>query len=129
MEKLHIKTTGRFFIYLACLLMAISLMVFGSGRLRNRVNQVPVAMDMHLDMGSAIAYNIDLDMDKARVEKTAEHYGEDVKAIAEDAIENNVNNPKAKPTAENTTREQSDLTKALPESLGESFSKADLEDM
>lgn len=132
MQKLRLNTTGRFLIYVACLVVAIALLVFASGKVRTTPRRAqPVAYEQAYEqmMERAIAYDIDYDMDKARVEKTIEHYGEGMEDIVEDAIENNVNNPDAKATAENSTRQQSDLDKKLPESMGKKFSESDLKKM
>ncbi|MEM8502828.1 MAG: hypothetical protein AAF716_06705 [Cyanobacteria bacterium P01_D01_bin.1] len=79
--------------------------------------------------GDVIAYSVDYEMDKARVEKTIEHYGEPVRPIVEQAIKNNENNPDSKGTAENTYQRESPLNLLLPEQLGDSFSKEDLLEM
>ena len=76
-----------------------------------------------------LAYDIDLQMDKARVEKTVEHYGEPVRDIVEQAHQNNENNPDRKSTAENTYKRETALNEALPEQLGRDFSKQELKDM
>ena len=79
--------------------------------------------------GDAIAYSVDYEMDKARVEKTIEHYGEPVRPIVEKAIKNNENNPNSKDTAENTYKRESPLNSILPEQIGEAFSKEELLEM
>lgn len=79
--------------------------------------------------GDAIAYSVDYEMDKARVEKTIEHYGDPIKPIVEQAIKNNENNPQSKDTAENTYKRKSLLNPLLPEQIGDSFSKEDLLEM
>lgn len=76
-----------------------------------------------------IAYSVDYEMDRARGEKTIEHYGEPVRDVVEQAIKNNENNPRSKSTAENTYRRESWLNDLLPERLGQFFSKDDLLDM
>ena len=123
MQKLRLSTTGRFWIYLICLLFALSLLAFASGKFRDR-SQAPT-----VGLAGAIAYNIDFDMDKARAEKTVEHYGEGIRDLVEDAVANNENNPDAKSTAENTYAKESAVNEALPDSIGESFSQAELEEM
>ena len=79
--------------------------------------------------GEAIAYSVDYEMDKARVEKTIEHYGEPIRPIVEEAIKNNEDNPNSKDTAENTYQRENPLNQALPEQIGESFSKKELANM
>ncbi|MGB7084939.1 MAG: hypothetical protein WBD47_05265 [Phormidesmis sp.] len=76
-----------------------------------------------------IAYSVDYEMDKARVEKTVEHYGESVQPMVEQAIKNNEDNPSSKDTAENSYKRESPLNDLLPESWGQSFDQADLSDM
>ena len=76
-----------------------------------------------------LAYDVDLQMDKARVEKTIEHYGEPVRDIVEQAHKNNKNNPERKSTAENTYERETALNEALPEKIGKDFSKQELKDM
>lgn len=76
-----------------------------------------------------LAYDVDLQMDQARVEKTVENYGEPVRDIVEQAAKNNENNPERKPTAKNTYRRESRLNDVLPEKIGKDFSKEDLESM
>ncbi len=76
-----------------------------------------------------VAYNIDFEMDKAREEKTVEHYGEGIRDIVEDATENNVNNPDSKPTAQSTYEREGTLNDELPEQIGKNFSQEDLADM
>ena len=76
-----------------------------------------------------IAYSVDYEMDKARGEKTVEHYGESMRPIVKQAIKNNENNPNSKDTAENTYRRESPLNDLLPERIGQFFSKKDLLDM
>ncbi|WP_205878942.1 hypothetical protein [Leptolyngbya sp. BC1307] len=76
-----------------------------------------------------IAYSVDYEMDKARGEKTVEHYGESMRPIVKQAIKNNENNPNSKDTAENTYRRESPLNDLLPERIGQFFSKEDLLDM
>ncbi len=77
----------------------------------------------------AIAYSVDYEMDKARAEKTVEHYGESIRPIIEDAIDNNENNPDSKATAENSYQRESPLNRLLPKRLGKFFSKKDFLDM
>lgn len=76
-----------------------------------------------------LAYDVDLQMDQARMEKTVEHYGEPVRDIVQEAVKNNENNPERKPTAKNTYERESRLNDVLPEKVGKDFSKEDLEDM
>jgi hypothetical protein len=76
-----------------------------------------------------IAYSVDFDMDKARLEKTIEHYGEPVRGIVEQAVENNDENPEHKDTAENSYKRENSVIDNLPKENGRSFSKEDLVDM
>lgn len=76
-----------------------------------------------------IAYSVDYEMDKARGEKTVEHYGESMRPIVKQAIKNNENNPNSKDTAENTYRRKSLFNDLLPERIGRFFSKKDLLNM
>lgn len=80
---------------------------------------------------SLLAYSVDYEMDKARVEKTVDHYGEPIRDVIEQAVENNENNPNSKETAENSYQRESALNEVLPErnSLGEKFSKEDFSGM
>ena len=82
-----------------------------------------------VDNSTLLAYDVDLQMDQARMEKTVEHYGEPVRDIVEQAYENNENNPERKSTAENTYERESALNETLPERVGQDFSKKDLKDM
>ncbi|MGB3293638.1 MAG: hypothetical protein WBB01_11685 [Phormidesmis sp.] len=68
-------------------------------------------------------------MDKARMEKTVEHYGEPVRDIVQQATQNNENNPERKSTAKNTYERESPLNELLPKKIGKDFSKEDLENM
>ncbi|MGC1308700.1 MAG: hypothetical protein WA885_15855 [Phormidesmis sp.] len=110
----------------------------GNGNLRRYCTQLfKLAMATVLSVGlaiipaagSAIAYSVDYEMDKARGEKTVEHYGEPVRPIVEQAIKNNENNPNSKSTAENSYKRESPLNDLLPERLGQFFSKDDLLEM
>ena len=76
-----------------------------------------------------VAYSIDYEMDKARAEKTVEHYGEGMRPFVKKALKNNEENPNRKPTAENTYQRESPLNELLPERIGKTFSKTDLLDM
>lgn len=78
-----------------------------------------------------VAYSVDYEMDKARVEKTIDHYGEPVRDVAEQALENNENNPDSKETAENSYKRESFWNKILPRrhSVGQEFSKEDFAGM
>ena len=78
--------------------------------------------------GTLVAYNVDYEMDKARAEKTIEHY-EGMEPIVDQAIKNNEENPDSKATAENSYQRETKLNDALPESIGEEFSQAELSDM
>lgn len=76
-----------------------------------------------------LAYNIDIDMDKAREEKTVDHYGESIRDIVQSANENNVNNPDSKDDAKTTYRRESKLNDLLPEDWNGDFQQKELEDM
>ncbi|MEO0455558.1 MAG: hypothetical protein AAF152_03115 [Cyanobacteria bacterium P01_A01_bin.114] len=76
-----------------------------------------------------VAYNVDLEMDKARIEKTVEKQGESMREIVQSAHRNNENHPSSKPTAENTYERESLLNEHLPDELGEDFSKRELKTM
>ncbi len=76
-----------------------------------------------------VAYSVDYEMDKARAEKTVEHYGEPIRDIVEDALENNEENPNSKSTAQNTYQRESPLNDVLPKKIGDSFSQKELSDM
>jgi len=76
-----------------------------------------------------VAYSVDYEMDKARAEKTVEHYGEPIRDIVEGALENNEENPDHKSTAQNTYQRESPLNEVLPKKIGDSFSQKDLSDM
>lgn len=81
------------------------------------------------DSSNLIAYSVDYEMDKARAEKTVEHYGEPIRDIVEDALENNDENPDRKSTAQNTYQRESPLNEVLPKKIGDSFSQKELSDM
>ncbi len=81
------------------------------------------------DLSNLIAYSVDYEMDKARAEKTVEHYGEPIRDIVEDALENNDENPDRKSTAQNTYQRESPLNEVLPKKIGDSFSQEELSDM
>lgn len=78
-----------------------------------------------------IAYSVDYEMDKARAEQTIEHYGEPVREVVEEALQNNVNNPDSKGTAENSYQRESPLNDLLPyrNSAGQEFSQDDFSKM
>ena len=76
-----------------------------------------------------VAYSVDYEMDKARAEKTVEHYGEPIRDIVEGALENNEENPNSKPTAQNSYQRESPLNDVLPKKIGDSFSQKELSDM
>ncbi len=88
----------------------------------------PVNED-HRAHDSLIAYSVDYEMDKARAEKTVEHYGEGMRPIVQQAIENNEENPDSKSTADNSYKRESSLNELLPEQLGKDFSTTDLLEM
>lgn len=73
-----------------------------------------------------IAYNIDFGMDLARVERTIEHYGEEIREVVEQALMNNENHPESKDTAKNSYQRQSALNDLLPKKRSSAFSKDDL---
>jgi len=78
---------------------------------------------------SWIAYSVDYETDKARGEKTVEHYGEEMRPIVQQAIKNNEENPDSKSTADNSYKRESPLNELLPERLGKDFSTTDLLEM
>ncbi len=88
----------------------------------DRLTQIPQSL---------IAYNVDYEMDKARAEQTIEHYGEPIREVVEEALQNNVNNPDSKETAENSYQRESPLNDLLPNrnSAGQKFSQDDFSDM
>ncbi len=90
---------------------------------------VTLASLMSPNSSNLIAYSVDYEMDKARAEKTVEHYGEPIRDIVEDALKNNEENPNSKPTAQNTYQRESPLNEVLPKQIGDSFSQKDLSDM
>ncbi len=73
-------------------------------------------------VGSAAAYNIDYGMDQARGEKTIEYYGEPLREIVEQTMQNNVNHPQPKSTSQNSYKRESKLNNLLPERRGKAFS-------
>ncbi|MGC1307811.1 MAG: hypothetical protein WA885_11315 [Phormidesmis sp.] len=104
--------------------IAVSLMAFSPAALAT------TRISMEAANSSAIlAYDIDLEMDRARKEKTVEHYGEGIREIVEEATKNNVNTPDSKPTAQNSYERESPLNEVLPKRIGKDFSKSDLENM
>ena len=76
-----------------------------------------------INVNSASAYGLDYEMDLARVEKTIEFYGEELREIVEQAIRNNDTHPDRKETAENSYRRQSFLNEVLPQKRSSAFSK------
>jgi hypothetical protein len=114
----------RFFVGAVSMLLIFSLMAFPAWNLA-AVFELPLPIKLH----TLVAYNIDLEMDKAREEKTVEHYGEGIRDIVKDANTNNVNNPDSKPTAKNTYKRENSLIDALPNQIGKDFSKEDLAHM
>lgn len=76
-----------------------------------------------------VAYSVDYEMDKARAEKTVEHYGEGVRPFVRKALKNNEENPNRKPTAENSYQRESPLNELLPERIGKTFSQTELLEM
>jgi hypothetical protein len=120
----------RMFVGVVSVLFLFSLLAFSAW------NSVTVAgsplesfTQSPAELRTLLAYNIDLEMDKAREEKTVEHYGEGIRDIVQDANTNNVNNPDSKPTAENTYKREKSLIDALPNQIGKDFSKEDLAHM
>ena len=116
-------------------LIAISL---GFGGLEARAdiqggsaNSATVSREIDRTAQVLIAYSVDYEMDKARVEKTVDHYGEPVRDVAEQALKNNENNPNRKETAENSYERESFWNKILPRrhSLGQAFSEEDFAGM
>lgn len=107
--------------------IGLSVCFFGSfsGAYTNHVATLPAATTTP----TLIAYNVDLEMDKARKEKTVEHYGEPIRDVVEQATQNNENRPDSKPTAENTYQRESRLNDILPERVGKHFSQEDLQNM
>ncbi|MGB3789528.1 MAG: hypothetical protein WA949_16075 [Phormidesmis sp.] len=73
-------------------------------------------------VGNAMAYNIDYGMDQARGEKTIEYYGEPLREIVEQTMQNNVNHPQPKSTSQNSYKRESKLNNLLPERRGKAFS-------
>ncbi len=100
-----------------------------SGREEGAVMTRPPLQNVSQRDHTLIAYSVDYEMDKARGEKTVEHYGESMRPIVKQAIKNNENNPNSKDTAENTYRRESPLNDLLPERVGQFFSKKDLLNM
>lgn len=124
MNKLQSGPANRLLVYIACLLVAIALLTLLASKSANKeVESAPMQA-----LSGAVAYNIDIDMDKAREETTVDHYGEGIREFVQDANGNNVNNPQAKPTAENTYPRETSLDDALPQVLPEVFSKITGED-
>ncbi len=105
--------------------LSVGLFSSFSGAYIDHVATLPTATTT----ATSIAYNVDLEMDKARKEKTVEHYGEPIRDIVEQATQNNENKPDSKPTAENTYQRESWLNEVLPERIGKHFSQEDLQNM
>ncbi len=114
MKKIFVSVTGA--------LLLVSLLLSGLVFSRWDANSA-------VNASALVAYNIDLEMDQARQEKTVEHYGEGIRDIVEDASKNNVNNPDSKSTAENTYQRENPVIDALPNQIGKDFSKEDLQHM
>ncbi len=80
-----------------------------------------------------IAYNIDMDMDRARGEQTIEYYiesyGETLRDIIEQTLRNNENHPEPKSTAKNSYKRESALNDVLPERRSSAFSQDTLSDL
>lgn len=104
---------------------SVGLFISFSGAHIDQMATLPVATTAP----TLIAYNVDLEMDKARKEKTVEHYGEPIRDVVEQATQNNENRPDSKPTAENTYQRESGLNEVLPERIGKHFSQEDLQNM
>jgi hypothetical protein len=116
----------RVFVDVVSVLLLFSLLTFpewNSAAVTESLAESPV------ELPTLVAYNIDLEMDKAREEKTVEHYGEGIRDLVQDANTNNVNNPDRKPTAESTYQRESPLIDALPTQIGKDFSEEDLAHM
>ena len=140
MQKLHLSTLSRFLLYIACLIIVLSLittLVKGiDTESEPDIFQPPLSEEIssgNWSYGSMLAYNVDIDMDRARKEQTVDHYGEGIGELVQDAIDNNADNPNAKPTAENTYQRDTTLNEVLPETLpeaiGKDFSQKALEKM
>ena len=139
MQKLHLSTLSRFFLYIACLIIILSLittLIKGVDKQSEQdILQLPLSdgISSNWSYDSILAYNVDIDMDRAREEQTVNHYGEGIREFVEDAIDNNADNPNAKPTAENTYQRDTALNKVLPETfpeaIGKDFSQKTLEKM
>lgn len=121
-------SNGLLKIFVGSLVLAVVLV---GGVATDRVGAIaePVREVAPLTTHTLIAYNVDLEMDKARVEKTVEHYGEPIRDIVEKAAQNNENAPDSKSTAENSYERESPLNDVLPERVGKKFSQSDLQDM
>lgn len=77
------------------------------------VSQAAIASDQ---TAPTLAYRIDWDKDKARQEKTVEHYGEGVRPIVEDAQKNNAEHPQNQAVPEEEYSE-SKGAKVIPQPL------------
>lgn len=141
-SKFRLNVTSRFLLYVAGLILSLLLLIllFTNGRGirdRNTANTaflgdfVENALQSSAIPTGEVAYNIDVEMDRARREKTVEHYGEGMRRLVQDAVDNNADNPDAKPTAENTYQRETALNetlpKTLPEVIGKDFSSETLE--
>ena len=82
-----------------------------------------VCLVWSVNASPASAYGLDYEMDLARVEKTIEFYGEELREVVEQAIRNNDAHPERKDTAQNTFRRQSLLNELLPIRRNSAFSK------
>jgi hypothetical protein len=121
----------RFFAGIVSAFLMISLLLPGwsqAGENQAGWSQASAAETSAL-LDYSIAYNIDLEMDKAREEKTVEHYGEGIRDLVEDANKNNVNAPDSKPTAQSTYERSNPVIDVLPKERSTRFSKEELQDM
>lgn len=121
----YINADGLFRALMASLIAVLISVGFASAEAQangDRLTQIPQSL---------IAYNVDYEMDKARAEQTIEHYGEPIREVVEEALQNNVNNPDSKETAENSYQRESPLNDLLPNrnSAGQKFSQDDFSDM
>ena len=114
---LRVLTVG-----LVAVLVSVGFAIAPAQANSDRLIQVPQSL---------IAYSVDYEMDKARAEQTIEHYGEPVREVVEEALQNNVNNPNSKETAENSYQRESPLNDLLPNrnSAGQKFSQDDFSEM
>ena len=84
----------RVFVGVVSVLLLFSLLTFPEWNLAAATESLA---ESSVESTILVAYNIDLEMDKAREEKTVEHYGEGIRDLVQDANTNNVNSPDRKP--------------------------------